>query len=87
MELQDGKAPSAMPDKDNPPPWLPAVTQHTTAGSSERAELHMVRAVDTGVVNLSLAVQESADKLRILADFESMSKEDKVPAQEIPMKS
>jgi hypothetical protein len=62
----------------------------------------MVRAVDTGVVNvsnlnisnrdstyglatreraqLSLAVQESADKLRILADFESTSKEDKVPA-------
>jgi len=80
MELQDGKAPSAMPDKDNPPPWLPAVTQHTTAGSSERAELHMVRAVDTGVVNLSLAVQESSDKLRILADFESTSKEDKVPA-------
>ncbi|KAI9512544.1 DNA-binding protein [Russula earlei] len=67
LELQEGKVPSAMPDKDDPPPWLPAVTQHTTSGASEKAELHMVRAVDTGVVNLSLAVQESADKLRILA--------------------
>lgn len=40
-------------NQDNPPPWLPAVTQHTTSGSSDRAELHMVRAVDTGVVNVS----------------------------------
>jgi len=81
LELQEGKAPSAIPDKDDPPPWLPAVTQHTTSGSSERAELHMVRAVDTGVVNLSLAVQESADKLRILTNLESTSKEEQVPAQ------
>jgi len=47
----------------------------------------MVRAVDTGVVNLSLAVQESADKLRILANLESTSKEEQVPAQETSEKS
>jgi len=76
LELQEGKAPSAMPDKDDPPPWLPAITQHTTPGASEQAELHMVRAVDTGVVNLSLAVQESADKLRILADLEAASQKE-----------
>jgi hypothetical protein len=61
----------------------------------------MVRAVDTGVVNvsnlnphggwrfclltrghaqLSLAVQESADKLRKLADLESKSKGGQIPA-------
>ena len=39
--------------QDDPPPWLPAVTQHTTPGASEKSELHMVRAVDTGVVNVS----------------------------------
>jgi len=61
----------------------------------------MVRAVDTGVVNvsnqdhpllfahdrkctqLSLAVQESADKLRTLANLESGSKGEHVPAQEM----
>ncbi len=61
----------------------------------------MVRAVDTGVVNvsnliqekpfahdrkhiqLSLAVQESADKLRTLPNLESVSKSQQVPAQEI----
>ncbi|KAH9968589.1 DNA-binding protein [Russula dissimulans] len=80
LELREGKAPSAMPDKDDPPPWLPAVTQHTTPGASEQAELHMVRAVDTGVVNLSLAVQESADKVRILADLESASQSEQIQA-------
>jgi hypothetical protein len=61
----------------------------------------MVRAVDTGVVNvsnlnkarhvycfaharehfqLSLAVQESADKLRILADLESASQSEQIQA-------
>ncbi|KAF8481983.1 DNA-binding protein [Russula ochroleuca] len=83
LELQDGKAPSAIPDKDDPPPWLPAVTQHTTSGASEKSELHMVRAVDTGVVNLSLAVQESADKLRTLANLEPASTSEQVAAQEI----
>jgi hypothetical protein len=65
----------------------------------------MVRAVDTGVVNvsdldtqkqrylfahdrkrthqLSLAVQESADKLRTLANLESGSKGEQVLAQEM----
>jgi len=80
LELREGKTPSVMPDKDDPPPWLPAVTQHTTPGASEQAELHMVRAVDTGVVNLSLAVQESADKLRILADLESASQREQIQA-------
>jgi len=69
LELREGETPSAAPYKDDLPPWIPATTQHTTPGASEKAELHMVRAVDTGVVNLSLAVQESADKLRILAEL------------------
>jgi hypothetical protein len=64
----------------------------------------MVRAVDTGVVNvsdldkeapsaivlltientqLSLAVQESADKLRTLANLEPASTSEQVAAQEI----
>ncbi|KAI9444838.1 DNA-binding protein [Lactarius indigo] len=83
LELREGEAPSTMPHKDDPPPWIPATTQHTTSGASEKAELHMVRAVDTGVVNLSLAVQESADKLRILAELNSSTNAEQIQVQEI----
>ncbi|KAH9065778.1 hypothetical protein EDB87DRAFT_1593128 [Lactarius vividus] len=83
LELREGEAPSATPYKDDPPPWIPATTQHTTSGASEKAELHMVRAVDTGVVNLSLAVQESADKLRILAELNSSTNAEQIQVQEI----
>jgi len=62
LELRDNKAPSATRGKD-PPPWIPATAPHTTAKASDNAELHMLRAVDTGVINLSLAVQESEYKL------------------------
>ncbi|KAJ7786521.1 DNA-binding protein [Mycena metata] len=48
----------------NPPPWIPAYTQHTTSGASEDAEMHLIRAVNTGILDLSLAVQESDVKLR-----------------------
>ena len=41
--------------QDDLPPWIPATTQHTTSGASEKAELHMVRAVDTGVVNVKIS--------------------------------
>lgn len=71
--------------QDDPPPWIPATTQHTTSGASEKAELHMVRAVDTGVVNLSLAVQESADKLRMLAELNT--KAEQMQVQEILKKT
>ncbi|KAJ7225276.1 DNA-binding protein [Mycena pura] len=37
----------------NPPPWIPAYTQHTTSGASEEAELTMIRAVNTGIINAS----------------------------------
>jgi mitotic spindle assembly checkpoint protein MAD2B len=67
--------------RKDPPPWIPAEKRHTTAGVSSNAELHMVRAVDTGIINvrllhsacpliqtvwlqISLAVQESEEKLR-----------------------
>jgi len=39
------------------------VTQHTTTSTADEAELHMVRAVNTGIINLSLAVQESGEKI------------------------
>ncbi|KAF8913102.1 DNA-binding protein [Gymnopilus junonius] len=62
IELKDDAAPSHSNTKD-PPPWIPAVTQNTTAGAQNEAELHMIRAVNTGVINLSLAVQESSEKV------------------------
>jgi len=63
LELKDNKSPSVSHSGD-PPPWMPADNQHTTAGASTNAQLHMLRAVDTGIINLSLAVQESGDKSR-----------------------
>lgn len=63
LELKDGEAPSVSQTKD-PPPWIPADTQHTTDGASDKAELHMIRAVNTGIINLSLAVQESGEKVK-----------------------
>jgi hypothetical protein len=79
----------------DPPPWIPATTEDTTAGSSEKAELHMIRAVDTGIINasffsamksllsfvlirfylqLSLSVQESEAKLKMLALVDGQGK-------------
>ncbi|EGO05327.1 hypothetical protein SERLA73DRAFT_118887 [Serpula lacrymans var. lacrymans S7.3] len=62
VELKD-KTPTEIHEKE-PPPWVPADIQHTTSGASENAELHLLRAVDTGIINLSLAVQESEEKIR-----------------------
>ncbi|KAL1748974.1 DNA-binding protein [Schizophyllum fasciatum] len=53
LELKDDRAPSAAIEKGDPPPWLPADGQHTTAGASDDAQLHIVRAVNTGIINVS----------------------------------
>ncbi|TBU34754.1 DNA-binding protein [Dichomitus squalens] len=74
LELQDDKAPSASHGKD-PPPWIPGASQHTTSAVSETAELHMVRAVDTGIINLALAVQESEHKLNLEKEPQAKGKE------------
>ncbi|KAF8221691.1 DNA-binding protein [Tricholoma matsutake] len=73
LELKDGAAPSAREDEE-PPPWIPANTPDTTPGISDKAELHMIRAVNTGIINLSLAVQESAAKLQRQKDSLGESK-------------
>ncbi|KAK0481667.1 mitotic spindle checkpoint HORMA domain-containing protein [Armillaria novae-zelandiae] len=62
IELKDNNVPLAITNGE-PPPWMPAEIQHTTYGASKSAELSMIRAVNTGVINLSLAVQESGAKL------------------------
>ncbi|EIN13986.1 DNA-binding protein, partial [Punctularia strigosozonata HHB-11173 SS5] len=64
LECKEGKVPGASEEKNDPPPWIPANIEHTTAASPELSEVHLVRAVDTGIVNLSLVVQESGEKLR-----------------------
>ncbi|KAI0719948.1 DNA-binding protein [Cerioporus squamosus] len=73
IELEDNKAPTATNGKD-PPPWIPANNQQTTSGAADTAELHMVRAVDTGIINLSLAVQESEHKLNLDKEPEQKGK-------------
>ncbi|KJA25785.1 hypothetical protein HYPSUDRAFT_64512 [Hypholoma sublateritium FD-334 SS-4] len=62
IELKEDAVPTHS-DTADPPPWIPAVTQHTSSGTSDNAELHMIRAVNTGIINLSLAVQESGEKI------------------------
>ncbi|KAJ3872705.1 spindle checkpoint protein [Lentinula edodes] len=70
MELKDDMKPSLPVGSKEPPPWIPADQQHTTSGASEDAELHVVRAVSTGIINLSLVVQESDVKLGLDSDTE-----------------
>ncbi|KAF7307078.1 HORMA domain-containing protein [Mycena indigotica] len=62
IELKPETLPSTK--TPNQPPWIPAFTQQTTAGTSDESELHMIRAVNTGIINLSLAVQETDVKLK-----------------------
>ncbi|KAF8516747.1 DNA-binding protein [Hysterangium stoloniferum] len=69
LELLEDKVPLASQQKGDLPPWMPAAKVHTTAGASDNAELHFVRAVETGVINVSLAVQESEQKLERLNDW------------------
>ena len=68
IELRDDQAPSVTHGQvsacvterhnhslcaKNLPPWIPAARPHTTRGASDNAELHMVRSVDTGIINVS----------------------------------
>ncbi|KAI0347769.1 DNA-binding protein [Trametopsis cervina] len=73
LELKDDKAPSVTQSQE-PPPWVPTTTLHTTFGASDQAELHMIRAVDTGIINLSLAVQESEQKISTLKESQQSAK-------------
>ncbi|KAF9786166.1 spindle checkpoint protein, partial [Thelephora terrestris] len=55
----------------DPPPWVPAVKSHTTSATSDDAETHLVRAVNTGIIDIALVVQESEVKLRLLEQEEA----------------
>ncbi|KXN88762.1 Mitotic spindle assembly checkpoint protein MAD2B [Leucoagaricus sp. SymC.cos] len=68
IELKDEAVPTVSHTKD-PPPWVPAEHQNTTAGISDDAEMHMIRAVNTGIINLSVAVQESGEKLKRMKEL------------------
>ncbi|KAF7784071.1 hypothetical protein Agabi119p4_236 [Agaricus bisporus var. burnettii] len=67
IELKDDTVPTASQAKEQPP-WVPAELQNTTSGTTDDAEMHMLRAVNTGIVNLSVAVQESGEKLQRMKD-------------------
>jgi hypothetical protein len=54
----------------NPPPWIPANVQDTTPGAGDDAELLMVRAVNTGIINVSrmhLAVSSTNQLVHVQA--------------------
>ncbi|KAG9079586.1 hypothetical protein FRC06_007638 [Ceratobasidium sp. 370] len=61
LELKDDAAPSSQ--NSDPPPWIAASKQHTSAGTSDDAQLRVIRALETGVIDVGLAVQESGEKL------------------------
>ncbi|KAG6885258.1 hypothetical protein C0993_003948 [Termitomyces sp. T159_Od127] len=52
LELRDNATPSSKHPTE-PPPWIPANAQDTTPGTDDKAELQMIRAVNTGVINVS----------------------------------
>jgi mitotic spindle assembly checkpoint protein MAD2B len=33
-------------------PWVPAQLQNTTEGTTDQAENHVIRTVDTGIINV-----------------------------------
>ncbi|PVF92574.1 DNA-binding protein [Serendipita vermifera] len=78
MEMKEGNIPAEpltkAKAKDKPPrEWVPAVPQNTTEGTTAEAENHIIRAVDTGIISLSLIVQESEEKLlRVTTQEDSM---------------
>ncbi|KAG8847193.1 hypothetical protein FRB91_012027, partial [Serendipita sp. 411] len=56
LEMKDGAVPADPINKPRAkeklaPVWMPALVQNTTAGTTDEAENHMVRAVDTGLIN------------------------------------
>ncbi|KAF9245776.1 hypothetical protein BU15DRAFT_70846 [Melanogaster broomeanus] len=73
LELNDDKVPSAKRDKD-PPPWVPADRQHTTSGSSDDAQLHLLRAVDTGIINQCRNQKINCGDPRTVADSDPKGK-------------
>ena len=57
LELRDEEeAPIGTQDETNqdPTPWVPADKQYTTSETSDDAQLHLLRVVETGIVNVSL---------------------------------
>ncbi|KAG9051315.1 hypothetical protein FS837_009582 [Tulasnella sp. UAMH 9824] len=64
LEMKEENVPTATPNEQDPVPWVPAVLQHTAAGTSGEADVYMVRAVETGIINFSLAIQESEEKIQ-----------------------
>ncbi|KAG8955328.1 hypothetical protein FRC04_008679 [Tulasnella sp. 424] len=75
LEMKDGNVPTSVPNEQDPVPWVPAVAQHTSDGTSDEAELYMVKAVETGIVNFSLAIQESEEKIQRSKSRASKGKE------------
>ncbi|KAF9076023.1 spindle checkpoint protein [Rhodocollybia butyracea] len=80
IELKSDLKPTAATGSMEPPPWIPADRQHTTSGASEDAELHIVRSVSTGIINLSLVVQESDVKLGLDSALGGVGDKGKTPA-------
>lgn len=57
LELcDDNEAPTGPQDEmaQDPPPWVPADGQYTTSGTPDDVQLHLLRVVETGIVNVSL---------------------------------
>ncbi|KZT55055.1 spindle checkpoint protein [Calocera cornea HHB12733] len=63
LEMAEEARPTAA-QQGEPPPWMPAVMQHSSEGVGDESKLHVVRALNTGVIDLSLMVQESEAKLQ-----------------------
>lgn len=64
LELRDDKdVPLGRQDEENqdPPTWIPADKQLTTAATPDNAQLHLLRAVETGIINVSLVTHGCGD--------------------------
>lgn len=80
LEMKDDQVPAdpiTKPKAKEKPPinWVPAILQNTTAGTTAEAENHVIRAVDTGLISLTLIVQESEEKLERVKEMEEKAME------------
>lgn len=49
--------------RQDPPAWVPAIETHTTEAVTDKSELHLVRVVETGIINVSYSHPSSWRKL------------------------
>ncbi|KIY69161.1 DNA-binding protein [Cylindrobasidium torrendii FP15055 ss-10] len=63
IEMRTDDPPSVRNEADDPPPWSPAEYKLSTHASKKESELSVLQSLHTGVINMTMGVQETKFKL------------------------